>query len=496
MGIRTGQQYLDSIRDGRAVYIEGELVRDVAADPRLSGGARTTADFYDLQNRADLIDEMTYASPTTGDRVALSFIEPKSIDDLTRRGRAIKHSMDAVYGMFGRSPDFLNVTLAAFATAESVFDNNKRNAPFGKNMRKYYEYVREKDLALTHVLVNPQVDRSKPIHQQEKDLAVKVVKETDAGFYVSGARLVGTLSQFADEILLMPSAVVPNDAAAEEYSLGFGVPVATEGLKVISRPSVTPQSIGHYLDNPLSMRLDEGDAVVIFDNVFIPWERTFIYRDPELNNTVYQKTHATAQTTHQSMIRSLSKAEFMAGVACKLAQSTNVDGFPNVAGILSDLLIHVETQRALIFTAEQKAIETPFGTVAPARFALIAAQINFFKKFDEMIDAVRTIGAGGIVGVPSYAELGGEASKYVDRYFQSANQDSEERIRLFRLAADLCMSAFSGRQQLYERYYQGDPFRTKARLYSAYPKAELLGKVDAALEDMLQRSKEFESARG
>lgn len=495
MGIRTGRQYLESLRDDREVYVDGERVQDVTVDARLRGGALTTAEIFDLQHRADLIEEMTLPSASPGDRVALSFVEPRSVEDLTRRGRAMKRTMDHVHGMFGRAPDFLNVTLTAFASASTVFDQGKRGKGFGQNVRSYYEHVRDNDLALTHVLVNPQVDRSRPIHQQEKVIAARVVKESDGGFYVKGARLVGTLSQFANEILVMPSAIVPNDPAAEEYSLGFALPVSTPGLKVLSRPSVAPIDPGHYLDYPLSLRLDEGDAVVIFNDVFVPWERTFIYRDPQLNNTIYQRTHATAHATHQSMIRSLAKAEFMCGLACHLAHSINVDEFPNVAGILSDLLIHVETQRALIYSAEQHATATPFGTVAPNRFTLIAAQLNFFHKFDEMVDAVRTIGAGGIVAVPSYAELQGPAASEVREYFQSANQTSEERIRLFRLAADTCMSSFAARQQLYERYYQGDPVRTKARFYAAYPKEELLGRVTQAMEDMVRRAERFESER-
>jgi 4-hydroxyphenylacetate 3-monooxygenase len=126
--------------------------------------------------------------------------------------------------------------------------------------------------------------------------------------------------------------------------------------------------------------------------------------------------------------------------------------------------------------------------VAPNRFTLGAAQLNYFRKFDEMVDAIRTIGAGGIVGVPSYAELDGPASGYVREYFESANLPSEERIRLFRLAADACMSSFSGRQQIYERYYQGDPVRAKVKYYSAFPKEELVGRVKAAMDDMLRRA--------
>lgn len=490
MALRTGADYLESIQDGRQVYVDGESISHVADDPRFAGGAQTTAELYDLQNRSDLIDEMSYVDADTGERVALSYIEPRTVDDLVRRGKAMKYGMDSVFGMFGRSPDFLNVTIAALGSAHTVFDEGKNGKGFGENVRKYYEYVRDNDLTLTHILVNPQVDRSKPIHAQDKDLAVKAIKETDGGFYVNGARLVGTLAQLANEIVLLPSAIVPNDPAALDYSLGFAIPVATEGLKIISRPSLAPQSAGHYLDSPLSARFDEGDAVVIFDNVFIPWERTFIYRDPEMNNALYQRTFTTGHASHQSMMRSLSKAEFMAGLACYMAKAIGADGFLNVAGMLSDLLIYVETQKALIYSAERNPFETPFDTVVPNRLSLSAAQLHFYEKFDEMIDAVRTIGAGSIVGVPSYAELDGPAADYAEHYYQSAGLDSEKRIRLFRLAADVCMSGFSGRQQLYERYYQGDPVRAKMRYYNTFPKDGLTANIEAALDDMLKRSQQ------
>src|SRR5487761_605950 len=106
MGIRTGAEVLEGLRDGRQLSMDGELVKDVTRDPRLAGAARTMADLYDMQHRPDLIDEMTYISPTTGDRVGLSFLEPKTREDLKRRRVMYKHWHDYTVGMFGRAPDF------------------------------------------------------------------------------------------------------------------------------------------------------------------------------------------------------------------------------------------------------------------------------------------------------------------------------------------------------------------------------------------------------
>ena len=176
-GIRTGSQYLDGVRDDREIWCDGERVADVTTDPRFAGGAKTLAELYDLQHNPDLIDRMTYTSPTSGARVGLSFIEPRSTEDLARRRGMFKIWNDHTCGMFGRSPDFMNVLLSAYGAAAGAFDT--ADSQFGKNVRAYYEYVRENDVATTHALISPQVDRSKTIEFQEKDIAARVVGDND-----------------------------------------------------------------------------------------------------------------------------------------------------------------------------------------------------------------------------------------------------------------------------------------------------------------------------
>jgi 4-hydroxyphenylacetate 3-monooxygenase len=478
MAIRTGRQYLDSVRDARRVYIDGELVTDVTTDPRLAGAAHTLADLYDFQHEASVRDALTDLLPG-GDRVAVSFSQVRSMAELRRRGAAMKLVADRCYGLFGRTPDFMNAGIAALAAAADTLDGARA---LGANMRSYYELVRDGDLTMTHIQVNPQVDRTKQVFQQSNDIALKVVGENDAGFFVTGMRLVGTLAQFANEIVVMPSVVVTNAAEAADYAFAFAVPAATEGVKIISRPTVVPQNAGHLLDHPLSSRYDEGDATIVFDNVFVPWERAFIYRDVDRCNALYKQTWLAEHYTHQTQTRALAKAEFMAGLACYIAKSTKVDAFPNVQGQLAELLMFVEMQRALLAQAVETASETPFGTFAPNKWPLHTAQIFFYERYDRMINAVRALGAGGLVAAPSFAELGGPIGDTVEAYFASAGLDSERRIRLLRLASDASISSFSGRQALYERYYQGDPVRRAAGYYAEYPTAPLLQKIDELLD--------------
>ena len=487
--VRTGKQYLESLRDGRAVYIDGERVRDVTSDPRLAGAAHTVAELYDMQHDSAFASDLTYSSPKSGNPVALSFIEPRTREELERRGRAFAIVAEKCSGLFGRTPDFMNAGLAAIASASEIFNTETR--ALGENVRRYYEDMRERDLTMTHIQVNPQVDRTKAVSQQSHDIALKAVKETDAGFYVQGMRLVVTLAQFSNEILVMPSVVVTNDDSAADYALAFAVSVATPGVKIISRPTLIPQNAGHFLDHPLSSRFDEGDATIVFDNVFIPWENAFIYRDVERCNRLYKQSFLAEHYTHQTQTRALAKAEFMASLAIYIAKSTKIDAFPNVQSQLAELLMFVEGHKGMLAQAIATGSQTPFGTFAPNRWPLHTSQLYFYERYDKMINAVRALAAGGLVAAPSYAEFGGEIGGIIEQYFATSSMESEKRIRMLRLAWDASVSGFSGRQSLYERFYQGDPVRRATAYYRDYPVEGMIQRIDDVLDDLSVRAKQM-----
>jgi 4-hydroxyphenylacetate 3-monooxygenase len=485
MGIRTGRQFLASLDDGRDVRIDGERVANVAQDHRFAGAAGTVAGLLDMQHRVDLQERMTYASPSTGERVGLSYIEPRDQADLVKRRGAISQWMEATQGMFGRSPDFMNCYIAAMGSASAEFA--KADARFGANMRTFYEKCRENDAVMTHVLVNPQVDRSKTVENQDKDLAAKIVKETDAGIVIRGARMVATLAAFSNEIVVMPSSYIANTPDALDYSFGFSIETATPGMTFISRPSVVPVAASIY-DHPLALRLDETDAMVIFNDVLVPWERVFLHRNPELSNGLYPRTFLSNQTGHQAAIKALAKSEFMLGLALALTNSTKIGDFLHVQGMIAEIMLSVQTVKACIESSEANAVATPYGTVAPDMMPLWVIRLGFPQMFHRMQEIIQLLGASGLVGAPSLAEFEGDARGMAAEYLQSVNQGAEDRAKLCRLAYDASISSFAGRQQLYERFYTGDPVRLAGLLGNAYPgKDALVGRID----DFLDRLPEF-----
>src|SRR5690242_6535570 len=172
MGIRTGRQFLDSLHDDRQIWLGGECVGDVVSDARLGPAARTLAELYDLQHRAELSEQLTYPSPSTGDRIGITFIEPASEADLVRRRVTVKTWMDWCAGMMGRTPDIMNIHVTGFGSAHEYFARGGKQ--FGRNIRAYYEFLRERDLCLTHTLLSPTVDKAKPVQNQPPGVAAEI----------------------------------------------------------------------------------------------------------------------------------------------------------------------------------------------------------------------------------------------------------------------------------------------------------------------------------
>ena len=480
MGVRTGSAYLASLRDDRQVWIDGEQVPDVTTDRRFAGAAHSVAELYDMQSDPALAGSMTYPSPSSGESVGLSFIQPASVDDLVRRRKMAKLWADATCGMLGRSPDYMNIMLTGFASAHRTF--GEKEPRFADHVRNYYLHVRENDLTLTHTLLNPQVDRSRPVEQQAKDLAAKIVKETSAGIIINGARMVSTLAAFSNELMVMPSTYLANSSEAAPYAFGFSIPVSSPGLRFISRPSVAHLEAASPMDWPLSLRFDENDAMAVFDNVLVPWERVFIHRDAAMCNGLYDRTGAMPQVMHQFSTKNLAKAEFMMGLGFAIAKSTNIDQHLHVQGMLSELIQFTEFCRSCLRASEADAAPNAQGVFTPAAMPLWTVRMMFAKMFQRMCEIIQTLGAGGLVAVPSYAETKSAVWPDVETYFQAANTDSAARIKLFRLAFDAAVSSFAGRQQLYERYYSGDPVRLAGSLYNLYDRGTAIERILSTLE--------------
>ena len=466
-GVRTGAEYIAAL-DERAirVEIEGEqFTGNVSQIPQLRNIVRTYAALFDLQHDPALRDTMTYESPTSGKRVGMSFLQPQSVDDVSRRGAAMRVWAEYALGNLGRTGDYCASAIMAMAAAADWFGQD--DPAFGDNVRSYYEYVRENDLLLTHTLVLPQANRSVgPSQQKEQTIAARIVDRNDNGIVIRGARILATIGPIADEILVMPSTVLRGTEDDAPYTFAFGIPTDTPGLRFLCRESF---DLGRsHFDHPLGSRFEEIDAVVVFDDVLVPWERCFTVAQPELCNGIYTETSAAAHMTHQVATRTRAKTEFILGVVSLLTEAIGIEQFQHVQEKTAEVIVALETCNALLRAAEADAAPNRFGLVTPAWTPLNASRNWYPRLYPRLVEILRQLGASGLMTLPTEADAFGPGREDVERYLQSATLDGTERLRLFRLAWDTCLSAFAGRQSLYEYFFFGDPVRMAGALVASY----------------------------
>ena len=481
MAARSGSEFLERLSAARVhVEIQGEtLTGGVADHPAFRNVVRSYAELYDMQHDPEFRDILTYPSPVTGKPVATSFLTPRIPEDLAKRRQASKVWADRSLGMLGRTGDYLNSALMALASAEPWFGQD--GPGFGENIRRYYEKVREEDLLCTHTLIPPQANRAVSGSQQAGGaLMAHIVREDDNGIVIRGARLLATIGPFADELLVFPSTVLRNSPEDKQYSFACAIANDTPGLRYLARESLDygrPRR-----DHPLGSRFEETDAVVIFDDVHVPYERCFVLGDPELCNGFYSHTSAVVHMTHQVVTRTTAKTEYILGLVSLLTQAIGIEQFGHVQADVAEVITTLETMRALLRAAEADAMANEFGVLTPAWAPLNTARNLYPKLYQRFPEILRKLGASGLMATPTAADVAGPAAADIETYLQSAALGGAERVKLFRLVWDTCISAFSGRQALYEYYFFGDPVRMAGAYVASYDREPYKAAVQAFLD--------------
>lgn len=463
LGARRGADVIKRLREQPPnLWYRGEQVKDVTAHPALRGGVRTLAHLYDLQ--WENADKTLFDSPSSGRKVARSFMLPKTNEELRSISAAMKVWHDETKGLMGRVPDYINRAMSGYAAGAAFL--GEADPQFGRNAIRYHEYLRENDLCLTHTLIPPQANRAvSTAKQADPFLAARVKEETDAGIVIRGCRMLATLP-ISDEIMVFPSTLLKSPEEDAPYAFGFSIPNNTPGLRFICRESLD-YGRSHY-DHPLGSRFEEMDAVVVFDDVFVPWEQVVLYRDVVRCNEAYARTGAVVHMTHQVVVKNIAKSEFMMGLASMLVNSIGAEVFQHIHEKLAELWVNMETMKALLRAAEADAALDEWGVMRPAWNPLDAARNLFPRMYPRMVEIIQQIGASGLVAMPTQDDVRGPLAEDIRKYYQAARAEAHDRIPLFRLAWDASISAFASRQVLYERFFFGDPVRMAGALVTGH----------------------------
>lgn len=504
MGARTGRAYIEGLRDDRRVYVNGERIRDVTTYPPFQGAIQELARLYDAQHDPAYRDILTYPSPTSGERVSTTFLLARTWEEIEQRLRCDRLRCELTYGMMGRLPDFMNAFITGMAFIRGLL--GRRDPRFGENAWNYYELCRERDLCLTHTLVDPQIDRSRGVEAQE---ALRIVKETDAGLIVRGARMLSTLAPLSDELWVGP--YMPRRQGEEDYALCFAVPVATPGLTFICRE---PYDTGRDdFDRPLSSHYDEEDALAIFDDVLVPWERLFIARDIDTYNLGLLALPGYTQL--QGVTRGLVKLRFMTGVASLVAEAVGRSQMPRYQEMIGELVAYVEMAEGLLRAMAQEVLYNvthPIGegdsspvapsaslgvipgvgtiTAAPGRSMIANSTVRIFMPFvhTKAVEVIRMVGSSGLVMTPTHKDFANpDLQEALGTYLKGRDMPAEERVRIMKLAWDATSTQFGGRQLLYEWFYAGDPINNRILYYGTDRRKECTALVQRFLEARKQQ---------
>jgi len=339
-------------------------------------------------------------------------------------------------------------------------------------------------VVLTHAIVSPQYDRRKsPAEQEDPYLVLGKVRETDAGIVVRGARMLATHAPYCNEVLVWPfERLTPNDTA---YALWFACPLNAPGLKLLSREPYGSEE--PLFDRPLSSRFDEGDCVLIFDDVLIPWDRVFV--DGQTDFRLRDKGEAREGPIHifgaQQTTRALVKAEFMYAVANGVAEAIGIDGFLHVQQMLGEMLVYVDCIKGMEKLYESQAIERDGQLFMPAD-AVTGGRDLLPHYFQRMSWILREICGAGQVMTPSLADFNlPELRPYLDKYFRGKpGVSAVDKVKLFKLAWELASDKFGSRATIYEYYHSGDPVRNTANVHVGADKARYRDLLDRVLQEM------------
>jgi 4-hydroxyphenylacetate 3-monooxygenase len=471
--LMTGEEYLASLRDGREVYLYGERIDDVTSHPAFRNSARSIARLYDA-----LHDPASRDALTTVDRLGIrthKFFAPSwSAAELLAARDAIAQWSRLTYGFMGRTPDYKAAFMATLGANPEFY------APYNENARTWYRRYASKALFLNHVLVNPPVDRNKPVHEVG-DVYLHVVRETDAGAIVSGAKMLATGSALTHATFVAQHSATNLEAGkAEDYALVFIAPLDTPGSKLLCRASYELSAHSPF-DHPLSSRFDENDAVLVFDEAFIPWENFLVYRDVERANAFYPASGFFNRYNLQAGTRLAVKLDFMTGLLARGLEMNGTSEFRGVQAALGEVVAWRTMLWSMTTAMAAEPQAGPGGSMIPR--ADYAATMRVFST--SAWPAVKEIFENVLGGAPIVAPSGREdllspsLRPLIDRYYRGTGATALERIKLFKVVWDAIGTEFGGRHELYERNYAGNAEQIRM---DALKFARRTGVLDRCLE--------------
>jgi 4-hydroxyphenylacetate 3-monooxygenase len=464
--LRTGNEHLERLRDGRVIFIGDERVDDVTTHPAFRNAARTVAAIYDM--KADPANREAMCFTEGDDNYSMYYLQARSQEDLRRRMRAHRMIADMTYGLLGRSPDHVASFVTGMAMKPSAFAAG--DPAYSENVTRYYRHMRDQDIYAAYAVVPPQAARDPAFYQQQNlpIPSLQVVREDDDGIVISGMKMLATAAVFADEIWI--GNLLPLAPSQIKQAVTCAVPCNADGLTLWSRQPFAV-NVKHEFDSPLTWRFDESDSMVLCDNVKVPWDRVFVLDDAILSREIYIQTPSHCYGNHQSNVRLWSKLRLIVGLGSRVAQSSGADQIPAVREILGRLAALEATLAGMIYGQIEEWEAWPEGFATFNRRYMYAALNWGTEMYSELIDILRQLSGGGVFQMPASVTVMHDPvlAKLFETYWQTPQLRALDRVKLFKLVWELVGSEFAGRHQQYEKFYAGASFIVRDHSYREAP---------------------------
>ena len=476
--LRNGREYLESLRDGRVVYVGGEQVTDVTTHPAFRNAARSYARTFDARFEPEYRDLLTCEEG--GERYATYYLKPRTREDLERRTRANEVIADLTYGMMGRSPDFVGGYVTGAAMQPEVFDSGRH--AFSGHVLDCYERCKREDLFLSHAVTPAPGIREEGFAGRKPRRAptLTVTGERDDGLLVSGMKMLATSALFSHEVWI--GNILPLAPGHEKESLTCVVPANAPGLSLWSRKPYERYAVSEF-DNPLAFRYDESDCIVVCEEVKVPWEAVFTHDDIPLSRQVYLRTPAHTLSNHQAGVRFRSKLRLLLGLARRVTESSGAIRVPAVRDELGHLAALYGMISALVRGQIQDYEDLGNGYVNYNRFMMYATIYWCTQHYDRICEKVRELSGGGVLQMPADVSVmeNPETRRLFEELWRTGDGEALDRYKLNKLAWDLLGTEFAGRHAQYERFYMGPAFVVRGHNDRECPWDEVLGYVDRLL---------------
>jgi len=458
--IRTGEEYRESIRDGREIWIDGEKVEDVTTHASFKPMVDVRARIYDMQHAPDTAELMTYVDGGANEPCAIGLKLPYEQEDWEKKRAAVDAVMWDIGGVVTRVGDETIGEMWSLWDGKDVL--SEIDPRFSENVERHIETAIKFDPFHVSANTDPKGDRSKRPQDQDPDMLVHVVKETDEGIVIRGAKYE-TAAAYSNQAFLKPTIANWGDAKLSDYALGCIVKMNAPGVKHICRTGFTGRA--PEADYPLSNRFDEVDTLMVLDDVLVPWEDVLFYQHTRA--AFFIRTTLHRYSAFPFVQRILTYADMMIGTALWNVRQTGLDKQQAVQEKLAQLACYREGINAHLTAAIAAGEKSPNGLLMPNQSLLFTGRVHACANLPAMIHIARELCGGQICVTPDAVNFDHpEVGPWMQKFY-TINEEwvADDRRKLLAFARDLLNSDYAGHRLTFQLFAQSPPFAHLAAVY-------------------------------